>query len=144
VPLKPNCGASALVHKDALFVFGGTTTVPENIARSRSFSASTLYKLDLKSGVWQFVDIPLDQRLPTPRDKSASWIVGDKLYFFGGYGARLTRLENTEAYLFDADDFKEGNDAGRNVWNNQLLEFDVNQSRWSLVPKSGDVPTQRA
>lgn len=49
-----------------------------------------------------------------------------------------------EAYLFDADDFKEGNDAGRNVWNNQLLEFDVIQSKWALVPKSGDVPTQRA
>ncbi|KAI6182081.1 Kelch domain-containing protein 2-like [Aphelenchoides bicaudatus] len=144
VPLKPNCGASALIHGDSLFIFGGTTTVPENIARSRSFSASTLYKLDLKTGVWQFVDIPLDKKLPTPRDKSASWIIGNKLYFFGGYGARLSRLEHTDSYLFDADDFKEGNDAGRNVWNNQLLEFDVVKSEWNLVPKSGCVPTQRA
>jgi hypothetical protein len=46
--------------------------------------------------------------------------------------------------LFDEDDYKDGNDAGRNVWNNQLLEFDIAECKWSLIPKAGKVPSQRA
>lgn len=56
----------------------------------------------------------------------------------------MSRLENSQLYLFDADDYKEGNDAGRNVWNNQLLEFNISECKWSLIPKSGFVPSQRA
>jgi hypothetical protein len=60
--LKPNCGASGLIHEDDLYIFGGTTTVNETFARSRSLPASTLYKLDLKTGVFTFVEIPVDQK----------------------------------------------------------------------------------
>jgi N-acetylneuraminic acid mutarotase len=101
--------------------------------------------LDLKSGIFTFVSIADNNKIPTPRDKSASWVVGDKLYYFGGYGIRLSRLENVEeTYLFMDGDYKEGNDVGRNVWNNQLLEFDISKNIWSLIPKSGNVPSQRA
>jgi hypothetical protein len=60
--MKPNCGSSGLVHNDDMYIFGGTTTVNETFTRSRPLPASTMYKLDLKSGIFEFVALPVEQR----------------------------------------------------------------------------------
>ncbi|KAI6221310.1 KDEL motif-containing protein 1 [Aphelenchoides fujianensis] len=139
---KSNCGGTALIVRDSLYVFGGAVILAENMARRRNVASSALYRLDLKSGRWEFIHISSEQLVPTPRDKMAAWAAHEKLFYFGGYGIRLSRLENSESYLFEEDDYEDGEPGS--CWNNQLLQFDITTSTWSLLPKRGQVPSHRA
>ncbi|KAI6203798.1 hypothetical protein M3Y94_00597900 [Aphelenchoides besseyi] len=139
---KTNCGGTALIVRDNMYVFGGAVILAETVARRRNVSSSALYRLDLKTGKWHFIHISSDQKVPTPRDKMAAWTTNENLYFFGGYGARLSRLDNCDSYLYEEDDYEDGEPG--HCWNNQLLRFDVSTNKWTLLPKLGDVPSHRA
>ncbi|KAI6179682.1 Kelch domain-containing protein 1 [Aphelenchoides besseyi] len=139
---KTNCGGTALIVRDSMYVFGGAVILAETVARRRNVSSSALYRLDLKTGKWHFIHISSDQKVPTPRDKMAAWTTNENLYFFGGYGARLSRLDNCDSYLYEEDDYEDGEPG--HCWNNQLLRFDVSTNKWTLLPKLGDVPSHRA
>ncbi|KAH7726639.1 Kelch motif family protein [Aphelenchoides avenae] len=137
---RSNCGASAVVFRDHMFVFGGAM-LDESVFR-RHINSCALMALDLRTGVWQVRHPKPDTKLPTPRDKTAAWLAHDKLYFFGGYGTSWRRLENLDDYYFGIHEFLEYE--GHYCWNNQLLEFDVDRNVWNKVEHAGSVPTQRA
>jgi hypothetical protein len=52
-------------------------------------------------------------------------------------------LDDRSAYLYNKDDYKDGENNGV-CWNNQLLEFDIIENKWSLIPKAGCIPSHRA
>lgn len=101
-----------------------------------------IWKLDLNTACWQIISTPQNAQVPTPRDKTAAWVIGRKFYFFGGYGPGLFLLSTPDIYLNGEQDFVNGGQGS--CWNNQLLEFDVDASSWRLVPKAGAVPSPRA
>ncbi|CAD5208863.1 unnamed protein product [Bursaphelenchus xylophilus] len=139
---KPNSGGAALICGDDLYIFGGITVLGDSTGRRRNPQTSMLWKLNIPSAVWEIVDPDPDLKVPTPRDKTAAWSIGRKLYFFGGFGPTFQLLSPSDAYLAGDNDFVYGGPG--NCWNNQLLEFDVDSRIWRLVPKKGTVPSARA
>ncbi|CAD5206294.1 unnamed protein product [Bursaphelenchus okinawaensis] len=139
---KPNSGGAALICGDDLYIFGGTTVLGDGSGRRRNPQTSMLWKLNIPSAVWDIVDPAPDLKVPTPRDKTAAWSIGHKLYFFGGFGPCFQLLNSVDAYLVGDNDFVSGGPG--TCWNNQLLEFDVDERRWNLIPKRGTPPTARA
>lgn len=98
---------------------------------------NSVYQLNVRSGRWLRVVEPEPLHNFSPRDKFAAWDYHDKLYIFGGYGPNINEyLHGVGEFFWDTFPL-----CG---WNNQLLEYDVSTSQWSLVECSGSVPSPRA
>uniref|UniRef100_A0A914L7Q0 Uncharacterized protein n=1 Tax=Meloidogyne incognita TaxID=6306 RepID=A0A914L7Q0_MELIC len=139
--LRPNSGATAGVHKDILYIFGGCLF--DEIHR-RLTNTSTLLAIDLRTGVLSPKSIPQNGKMPTPRDKTSSWIADDKFFIFGGYGMSWYRLGHgsNQQYFFQPQYFCD-DDMGT-CWNNQLIYYDLIKECWAEKEQGGKRPSARA
>uniref|UniRef100_A0A914CFR2 Kelch domain-containing protein 2 n=1 Tax=Acrobeloides nanus TaxID=290746 RepID=A0A914CFR2_9BILA len=143
---KKTTGAAAVVKDGKMYLFGGQSWDEEEDQNravwSSSPATSHLYSLDLNTGIWKFHKIPDEDKLPTPRDKSAAWATKNGLYFFAGYGPSWRRV-NTSKYIFQVQDYFEDSDSYifGNSWNNQLFRF---TDKWERIEHGGYIPTPRA
>uniref|UniRef100_A0A914HFE9 Uncharacterized protein n=1 Tax=Globodera rostochiensis TaxID=31243 RepID=A0A914HFE9_GLORO len=137
--LRPNSGATAGVYRDQLFIFGGCIF---DDSHRRMINTSMLLAIDLQNGRFVRKCYPSDTRIPTPRDKTTSWIADDKFFIFGGYGMSWHRLDHTQQYFFRPYDFLD-DDMG-SCWNNQLLSYDLLRELWEEAPQGGTKPSARA
>jgi len=91
--LRPNSGATAAVWRDQLFIFGGCLfdeihkrMVNTSMLLGRLWLVPRIFKsyaffdaaIDLRTGVLAAKNYPPDERIPTPRDKTTSWIANNK------------------------------------------------------------------
>lgn len=132
VPPGLSGACAVVVLKDhAMFIIGG---------HGEDGNVNTVYRLDLRTWQWQLFDSLLHSQNFSPRDKFVAWEHRRKLYIFGGYGPSVV------PYLHDTDDFCWDTSAlfPLRGWNNQMLEFDLKTSTWSLVHATGSVPSPRA
>ncbi|KAL3082797.1 hypothetical protein niasHS_010599 [Heterodera schachtii] len=138
--LRPNSGATAAIHRNNLFIFGGCIFDDNH---RRMINTSMLLAIDLHNGRLVRKSFPLNSRIPTPRDKTTSWVADDKFFIFGGYGMSWHRLDHAHhQYFFRPHDFLD-DDMG-SCWNNQLLFYDLLLELWREAPHGGTKPSARA
>jgi N-acetylneuraminic acid mutarotase len=103
------CGVGT-IYKDSLIVYGGHT-------QKKQWS-NGLYEFNFKTLEWSTIDIVTDQ-IPTivPCGGGSSAVVGNKIYYFGGYN-------------------------GKNEMNT-TWEFDYGARTWFVVKGRGDTPQPR-
>lgn len=138
--LRPNSGATAGIHRDQLYIFGGCLFDDVN---RRMVNTSKMIVIDLRTGLMRAATYARDKFIPTPRDKATSWVANEKFFIFGGYGMSWHRLNHANHLYFSQPECFLDDDIG-SCWNNQLLYYDFNGEEWHEVKQHGKRPSQRA
>jgi len=129
-------GAAAEVIGDFLFVACGM------VRGSTERYTNELYKLDLKSLLWTKMS-PEGTR-PLKSDKMTSWVDGQRMYLFGGYGKpRESGVWYPTSLQFIPEPSLPTTVGGRG-WNNQLVFYETESNSWHWPSCSGSVPSPRA
>ncbi|GFO37974.1 kelch domain-containing protein 1 [Plakobranchus ocellatus] len=141
--VPPPRSASSLVGVGTkLYLFGGLSHI--------SGWFDDLFMFDTESNTWT----PLETEGPRPkaRDKLQAVAVGEKIYYFGGFGpktieAEIDDLEGTDDEDEEFEDIPESRDqeGAEFGWFNDLFVLDTQTLTWSQPMQMNlGVPTQRA
>lgn len=121
--------ACSIIVDDSLYVFGGFNS---------NFHSNQLYRLSIKDFIWE--KCPVSEKMPSPRDKFASWFHDQKLFFFGGFGPNFKNK-----YLDKYGEFISADENNSYCgWNNQIVYYDMNTRTWHEQKCLNKVPGPRA
>ncbi|XP_014668880.1 PREDICTED: kelch domain-containing protein 1-like [Priapulus caudatus] len=144
-PPRTACAIAAVGKK--LYVFGGMNHFKGWL--------NDLHVFDIETSEWK--QIIAGGERPSARDKVTAATIGNKIYFFGGFGPKRSVLPSSSlgsANNGDDDDGFEDVDNEEDEsegpmaefgWFNDLVTFDTEKSQWEAVHCSNDgMPTPRA
>jgi N-acetylneuraminic acid mutarotase len=120
---KISGGCAALVD-DALFVLCGYSEV--------NGRTNSVYKLDLLTMEWVYIDPHPNSQLPSKRDKFCVWVNDQRIFVFGGFGPPAAM----KAKFVEMD--------GYEGWNNSVHIFDTDTNQWHELVTKGHRPCPRA
>lgn len=131
-------GTTSCLIGQKMYIFGGYSTVFNEWING-------LYCLDLDTLIWQNLgsNAKAEPAKPIRSDKYASWSHKGRLYIFGGYGwsqvEHLPQLLDKQQGLQITPDER----CPKYGWNNQLVEFNPEDSTWRWPTYSGKAPSPR-
>eukprot|EP00794_Sanderia_malayensis_P006083 gene6083-6786_t len=143
-PFKGISGSNACVFRDTIVFFAGF--------EKRKSRISGVYQLDLKDFSWTNLENTnhgnnLQGRKPSERDKFTSWVHGDQIIYFGGYGIQPTE-ENGSTGEFRPDLDQIHWTSPQRGWNNILCVLDFSKYEgpieWKYPETVGEKPLPRA
>jgi len=152
-------GASSVIYRDALYVFGGY---------GGSGRLDDIYRFDFPARCWQRLDC--QGAIPAGRENNGAVVHGDKMYLFGGYSG-FTWLNDFHAFNFETATWSAvpsgqkgavpstrfgyvssehgsfmyiigGYDGS--AWLNDMYDFDFDRGIWSATAVQGFVPSGRS
>lgn len=123
----PRCRSSAAMAAvgKSLHLFGGLNC--------ESGWLDDFHVFDTETNIWK--QAQASGHKPSPRDKVSSAVVGNKIYFFGGFGP-LSEVQVQKAlHNRDSSDEDDSDDdqTAKFGWFNDLFIFDTTSKTWSKV-----------
>lgn len=159
--VKPGArsGASSVVYKDALYIFGGY---------GGSGRLEDIFRFDFASRCWSQVDA--QGNVPVGRENNGAVIYGGKMYLFGGYSG-FTWLNDFLSFNFETSQWSPVPSGQRgtvpstrfgyvsavhgdfmyvfggydgSAWLNDTYDFDFEHGIWSATRVQGFIPSGRS
>ncbi len=136
-PMFGISGANACVFNDCMVLFAGF----QQGLHSRT---STVYKLNLNTYEWQNLTEQglIEGPIPSERDKFGSWVHGNQIIYFGGFGAPLTPDNGSNGEFCNAELVQP-----TTGWNNCVCVLDLSDPdrfKWTYPEVKGNKPLPRA
>lgn len=129
--MSGTCGCIVNGH---LFIFGGC---------SDDGQTNEHYSVSLQDGKFMWMRLTHQSgSLPSPREKLTCWLYKGRMIYFGGYGhKRLNEINDPKSFVVDEASWAEEVFWG---WNNEIHEFDPENSSWTEPQTIGHSPAPRA
>ena len=94
-PPQPRSGHSAVVHGNAMYIFGGLG----------EYRSNDLFKFDFESGTWTEIKPNDEGKVPSKRCKHSACIYQNTMYVFGGWDSS-GKLNDMYRYHFDRNEWE--------------------------------------